>query len=122
MIAAIDPDLFKTCLTHWVERLRLASAETTGPETIAIDGETSRRSHARSKGRGPLHTVSAWATGQQLVLGQEAVCEASNEIIATPLLQRLELKASRMEHRPSRSRHPASRISVHSIPLRDHGG
>ncbi len=87
VIAAIDPDLFKTCFANWVERLRIA-----GPDTIAIDGKTSRRSHARSKGRGPLHTVSAWATGQQLVLGQEAVSEKSNEIIAIPLLlRRLEL-------------------------------
>lgn len=87
VIAAIDPELFKTCFTNWVERLRMA-----GPETIAIDGKTSRRSHARSRGRGPLHTVSAWATRQQLVLGQEAVSEKSNEIIAIPLLlQRLEL-------------------------------
>ena len=37
---------------------------------IAIDGKTSRRSHARSKGREPLHLVSAWATRQRLVLGQ----------------------------------------------------
>lgn len=87
VIAAIDPELFKTCFANWVERLRVA-----GPDTIAIDGKTSRRSHARSTGRGPLHTVSAWATGQQLVLGQEAVSEKSNEIIAIPLLlQRLEL-------------------------------
>ena len=92
VIAAIDPDLFKTCFTNWVDRLRIASAETRGPDTIAIDGKTSRRSHARAKGRGPLHTVSAWATRQQLVLGQEAVCEKSNEIIAIPLLlRRLEL-------------------------------
>jgi hypothetical protein len=74
VIAAIDPDLFKTCFTHWVDRLRIA-----GPDTIAIDAKTSRRSHARSKGRGPLHTVSAWATRQQLVLGQEAVSEKSND-------------------------------------------
>lgn len=87
VIAAVDPDLFKTCFTRWVERLRIA-----GPETIAIDGKTSRRSHARSEGRGPLHTISAWASGQQLVLGQEAVCAKSNEIVAIPLLlRRLEL-------------------------------
>jgi len=87
VIAALDPDLFKTCFGNWVEHLRVA-----GPETIAIDGKTSRRSHARSKGRGPLHTVSAWATSQRLVLGQEAVTEKSNEIVAIPLLlQRLEL-------------------------------
>ena len=90
VIAAIEPALFKTCFTNWVERLRLP-----GPETIAIDGKTSRRSHARSKGRGPLHTVSAWATGQQLVLGQETVSEKSNEIIAIPLLlKRLELQGA----------------------------
>ena len=36
--------------------------------------------------------VSAWATGQRLVPGQEAVSEKSNEITAIPLLlQRLEL-------------------------------
>ena len=33
VIAAIDPALFKTCFTNWVERLR-----DPGPETIAIDG------------------------------------------------------------------------------------
>jgi predicted transposase YbfD/YdcC len=87
VIAAIDPELFRTCFGNWVDRLRLP-----GPDMIAIDGKTSRRSHARSKGRGPLHTVSAWATGQQLVLGQEAVAEKSNEITAIPLLlKRLEL-------------------------------
>ncbi len=53
---------------------------------IAIDGKTSRRSHARSKGREPLHLVSAWACRQRLVLGQEAVGDKSNEIVAIPLL------------------------------------
>ena len=97
VVAALDPELFKACFARWVERLRdLAPAVdgpgVAGPEVIAIDGKTSRRSHARSKGRGPLHTVSAWATGQRMVLGQEAASEKSNEITAIPLLlQRLEL-------------------------------
>jgi hypothetical protein len=56
------------------------------PEIVAIDGKTSRCSHDRGKDRGPLHMVSAWASGQRLVLGQQA-CEAkSNEITAIPLL------------------------------------
>jgi predicted transposase YbfD/YdcC len=39
-----------------------------------------------------LHRISAWASRQRLVLGQEAVDEKSNEIIAIPLLlERLEL-------------------------------
>jgi predicted transposase YbfD/YdcC len=55
-------------------------------------GKTSRRSHARGKGREPLHLVSAWAARQRLVLGQEAIDEKSNEIVAIPLLlERLEL-------------------------------
>jgi hypothetical protein len=87
VIAALDPALFKSCFLAWVEDLRARE-----PDMIALDGKTSRRSHARSKGRGPLHTVSAWATRQRLVLGQEAVTEKSNEITAIPLLlQRLEL-------------------------------
>lgn len=87
VINALDPDLFKGCFLAWVAGLR-----DDGPEVIAIDGKTSRRSHARPKGREPLHLVSAWASRQRLVLGQEAVADKSNEIVVIPLLlQRLEL-------------------------------
>ena len=78
---ALDPELFKACFTAWVAEL--CEEE---PDIIAIDGKTSRRSHARSKGREPLHLVSAWACRQRLVLGQEAVSDKSNEITAIPLL------------------------------------
>lgn len=81
VINALDPDLFKACFTAWVEGLRERA-----PDTIAIDGKTSRRSHARAKGREPLHLVSAWACRQRLVLGQQAVGDKSNEIAAIPLL------------------------------------
>jgi len=57
-----------------------------GPEIVAIDGKTSRRSHDRAHDRGPLHLVSAWASGQRLVLGQQACAAKSNEITAIPLL------------------------------------
>ena len=92
VVAALDPELFKACFARWVERLRRPAPGAAGREVVALDGKTSRRSHARSEGRGPLHTVSAWATSQRLVLGQEAVSDKSNEITAIPLLlQRLEL-------------------------------
>ena len=43
--------------------------------------------------RKPLHMVSAWACKNQLVLGQEATDEKSNEITAIPkILKLLELK------------------------------
>jgi predicted transposase YbfD/YdcC len=87
VINALDPDLFKACFSSWVDALRDGD-----PEIIAIDGKTSRRSHARGRGREPLHMVSAWATRQRLVLGQEATDAKSNEITAIPLLlERLEL-------------------------------
>lgn len=87
VINGLDADLFKTCFANWVEALRDGA-----PDIIAIDGKTSRRTHARGKGREPLHLVSAWAARQRLVLGQEAVDEKSNEIVAIPLLlERLEL-------------------------------
>lgn len=82
---ALPASLFAGCFTAWVEALREA-----GPDIVAIDGKTSRRT--RAKGSHPLHLVSAWAARQRLVLGQEAVAEGGNEITAIPLLlERLEL-------------------------------
>lgn len=70
----------------------LESLRDAAPDIVAIDGKTSRRSHGRAAGRGPLHLVSAWATRQRLVLGKEATEAKSNEIAAIPLLlERLEL-------------------------------
>lgn len=90
VVNALDPDLFKSCFTAWVEALRDGDGD-----IVAIDGKTSRRSHARAKGRQPLHMVSAWASRQRLVLGQQAVDEKSNEIHAIPLLlERLELSGA----------------------------
>ncbi|MCA3310742.1 MAG: ISAs1 family transposase [Roseomonas sp.] len=84
---ALDAELFKACFTAWVEALRDGQ-----PDVVAIDGKTSRRTHDRANGREPLHMVSAWASRQRLVLGQEAVGAKSNEIRAIPLLlARLEL-------------------------------
>lgn len=77
--------LFSECFTAWVAHL--CERE---PDIVAIDGKTSRR--AISGTAHPLHLVSAWATRQRLVLGQEAVARKSNEITAIPLLlERLEL-------------------------------
>ena len=90
VVKALDPELFKGCFPRWVEGLREAE-----PDPIAVDGKTSRRTHARAKGREPLHLVSAWAGRQRLVLGQEAAAGKSNEITAIPrLLERLALEGA----------------------------
>ncbi len=84
---ALDDDQFQARFRAWVDGLREVD-----DEHIAIDGKTSRRSGDRRKGRDPLHLVSAWASKQRLVLGQQAVAEGSNEIEAIPaLLEKLAL-------------------------------
>ena len=84
---AIDAELFGTCFTQWVASLSESPAEPgAGPEVVAIDGKTSRRTHDRVRDRNPLHLVSAWASDQRLVLGQQACAAKSNEITAIPLL------------------------------------
>jgi predicted transposase YbfD/YdcC len=87
VINALPAAAFSDCFVSWVASLRDADAD-----IVAVDGKTSRRAHNRSRGRNPLHLVSAWASRQRLVLGQQACEEKSNEITAIPaLLERLEL-------------------------------
>ncbi len=58
-----------------------------------MDGKTVRRSGHRRHDHGPLHVVSAWASGPGLALGQRAVEGKSNEIVAIPeLLETLHLE------------------------------
>ena len=77
----LDPQLFSDCFMAWANDLRHNA-----PELIAIDGKTSRRSHDRSCGKAALHLLSAFATREKLVLGQEAVAPTSNEITTIPIL------------------------------------
>lgn len=80
IFAALDAEAFRTCFVQWV-----ATLTDTPAEVIAIDGKTSRRS-GRKGAKDVLHTVSAFAARQNLVLAQRAVAEKSNEIVAIPAL------------------------------------
>jgi predicted transposase YbfD/YdcC len=81
VFAALDPAAFERCFLGWVRAQAAAAGE-----VVAVDGKTLRRSHDRANGQGPLHLVSAWACEQGLVLGQLAVADKSNEIVAIPAL------------------------------------
>src|ERR1035437_7702410 len=84
----LDPDRFHA----WFIGLMRGFAETC-QGVVAIDGKTLRRSFDRAAAASPLHLVSAWAVDQRLVLGQLAVGDKSNEIVAVPkLLELLSLK------------------------------
>jgi predicted transposase YbfD/YdcC len=84
----LDPAAFRTWFIAFMRRF----AETC-QGVVAVDGKTLRRSFDRASAASPLHLVSAWAADQRLVLGQLAVGDKSNEIVAVPkLLELLSLK------------------------------
>ena len=92
---ALDHDAFSDSFVAWAQGLRAVDEGVSKDDVVAIDGKTSRRTGDARKGRPALHMVSAWASRQQLVLGQEAVADKENEIIAIPrLLKMLELKGA----------------------------
>jgi len=85
------PDAFQRCFLAWLQALHTEL----GGEHFAIDGKTLRRSGSPANGLGPLHLVSVWATQANLVLGQVAVDDKSNEITAIPkLLELLDLSGA----------------------------
>ena len=85
---ALDTGLFESLFVEWVNTLSAGEAD-----LLSIDGKTSRRSGSTKQK--PLHLVSAWAGEQNVVLGQEATDEKSNEITAIPaLLKRLDIHGS----------------------------
>jgi len=80
----LDPEQFRACFQRFMARFAEACQG-----VIAIDGKVLRRSFDKASGRSPLHMVSAWGCEQQLVLGQIATEEKSNEITAVPKLLKL---------------------------------
>lgn len=78
----IDPTQFERCFRHWIGQW--LGTDQVGH--VAIDGKTVRHSFDRKREQSPLHLVSAWASEQRLVFGQEAVDRKSNEMTAIPAL------------------------------------
>lgn len=88
VFAALDAEAFAEGFTAWVCTI----AQELGPDVVAIDGKTMRRTLDRANGKAGIHLVSAFAQANRLVLGQVKVDDKSNEITAIPaLLQRLAL-------------------------------
>lgn len=89
VFAAIDPDEFEKSFREWVQTIH----ELTRGQVIALDGKQLRGSQESETGRNAIYMVSAWASENQLVLGQQKVEEKSNEITAIPqLLKILEIE------------------------------
>jgi len=88
VFAMLDPQALGKQFLEWVRAIQ----ELTQGQVIAIDGKQVRGSADRANGKAAINLVSAWATANQLVLGQVKVQDGSNEITAIPqLLKMLDL-------------------------------
>ena len=91
VLQALNPEELQRCFLSWIQEIN----KLTEGQIIAIDGKTLRHSFDTASGKGAIHMVSAWASKNNLVLGQVKVDEKSNEITAIPkLLEMLEISGS----------------------------
>ena len=81
----MNPNEFQNSFKQWIESV----TEKTNGQVIAIDGKTLRRSHDKASDKKAIHMISAWASSNQVVLGQLKTAEKSNEITAIPHLLKL---------------------------------
>jgi predicted transposase YbfD/YdcC len=79
--AALDPNIFESHFTQWAKSL----VKDIDKEIVSIDGKTIRQA-SRMREDNPIHLVSAWASANELVLGQLKTDDKSNEITAIPSL------------------------------------
>ncbi|MCM0151757.1 ISAs1 family transposase, partial [Photobacterium galatheae] len=91
LIASIDPAEFRDCFLAWMKAVH----KLTCGEVVAIDGKTLRGSYDRDDRQSTIHMVSAYASANQLVLGQLKTDNKSNEITAIPaLIKMLDLRGA----------------------------
>ena len=82
VLALLDPAAFGAVFTAWIAKLWGADED----RHVAVDGKTLRRSFDKAAGKSPVHSVAAFASASGIVLGQLAVDEKENEIVAIPKL------------------------------------
>ena len=80
IFAILRPEELERCFENWTQSVRVK----TKGEIVSIDGKSLRGS--RSETHPVVHMVSAWASHNQLVLGQVRTDAKSNEITAIPAL------------------------------------
>ena len=89
IFSKLDPEVLENNFQSWIKVI----AGKLGLKVVAIDGKSLNGSYDRESSLKSLVMVSAWSSSHQLVLGQVAVGQKSNEITAIPvLLEQLDLK------------------------------
>lgn len=82
LFTRLSSSKFQACFQSWIQ----AIAQQFPGQIVSIDGKTLRRSYDRRDNKAALHMISAWASENQLVLGQLKTSDKSNEITAIPAL------------------------------------
>ena len=82
VFSLLDGQAFQERFMRWVEGVFPIKRG----QVVAIDGKTARGSQDESNGKKALHLVSAFASDNGLLLGQQKVDDKSNEITAIPAL------------------------------------
>ena len=85
VFSMIDAQQFQLAFYEWV----LAVNEIIHGQIINIDGKCLCGSDDQKLGKRAIYMVSAWATENEIVLGQRKVDEKSNEITAIPELLKI---------------------------------
>lgn len=86
VFSLLDPKSFHQAFFNFFNELLETNSDLSH---IAIDGKTMRGSYDKYTGQKPLHMVSAFATENGAIFGQEKVDQKSNEIKAIPILLEL---------------------------------
>ena len=93
VLSRLDPEKMHEVFASWMMSSIEEYLTSDEPHVIALDGKQARRTKDTEKK--PLHVVSAFDSSRQLVLGQKACAEKSNEITAIPdLLRILDIKGA----------------------------
>lgn len=85
VVSRIEPSQFQHCFIGWMQSV----TELSEGQLIAIDGKRLCGSYNRSDRQSAIHMVNAFATENNVVLGQIRAEDKSNEITAIPALLRL---------------------------------
>ena len=89
VLNSLSAKKFQECFASWMQSL----VTLTDGEIVAIDGKCLRHSYDKKSDKSAIYMVSAWASENQVVLGQVKTDEKSNEITAIPkLLDLLNIK------------------------------
>lgn len=89
VISRVDTDQFQRCFIGWMKSV----VELSHGQLIAIDGKRLCGSYNRDDRQSAIHMVNAFATENNMVLGQIKTQSKSNEVTAIPaLLDLLDIK------------------------------